>query len=356
MSNSQNNGGFVSIKKQILNIGSVVLLTVIVFAIILLNNKEFSFKEFFSYLTSLNVYYVIGAFVCMLLFIFFEGLSLKLILKKLGYKSKFHEAMIYSASDIYYSAITPSATGGQPASVYYMNKSGIPVSAGTAAVTFNIFMYTASIMLIALFAFIVRPSYFFHFDLIYQILIIAGIIIQGFILTFFFLLMKKPAILKALGNGLFKFLHKIRLIKNLEKKLEAVEQTIISYESSIEIIKNNKPLAAKALILNLLQRVSQMAIAVFIYFAAGLKGISIIEIFVLQSLCLLGSNSVPIPGAAGVSEGLYISAFKPFFAKTMLLNCMMATRGIAYYISFIFSGVLTFIFHIHISLKKQKGD
>ena len=73
MSNSQNNGGFVSIKKQILNIGSVVLLTVIVFAIILLNNKEFSFKEFFSYLTSLNVYYVIGAFVCMLLFIFFEG-------------------------------------------------------------------------------------------------------------------------------------------------------------------------------------------------------------------------------------------------------------------------------------------
>ena len=48
------------------------------------------------------------------------------------------------------------------------------------------------------------------------------------------------------------------------------------------------------------------------------KGISIIEIFVLQSLCLLGSNSVPIPGAAGVSEGLYISAFKPFFAKTML--------------------------------------
>ena len=140
MSKTKDKNGFTSIKKQVLNIGSVVLLTVIVFAIILLNNKDFSFKNFFDYIKSLNIFYVIGALSCMILFILFEGLSLNLILKKLGYKSKFREAMIYSTSDIYYSAITPSATGGQPASVYYMNKDGIPVSAATAAVTFIIFM------------------------------------------------------------------------------------------------------------------------------------------------------------------------------------------------------------------------
>ena len=222
MSKTKDKNGFTSIKKQVLNIGSVVLLTVIVFAIILLNNKDFSFKNFFDYIKSLNIFYVIGALSCMILFILFEGLSLKLILKKLGYKSKFREAMIYSTSDIYYSAITPSATGGQPASVYYMNKDGIPVSAATAAVTFNIFMYTASIMLIALFAFVVKPSYFLHFDLIYKILIIAGLIVQGAILTFFFLLMKKPAILKALANAVFKLLHKIRVVKDIDKKLKAV--------------------------------------------------------------------------------------------------------------------------------------
>lgn len=356
MSKSNDKGGFTSFKKQILNIGGVILLTIIVFSIILLNNKDFSFSEFFSYIKSLNIFYVLGAIVCMLLFILFEGLSLKIILKKLGYKSKFREAMIYSTSDIYYSAITPSATGGQPASVYYMNKDGIPVSAATAAVTFNIFMYTASIMLIAVFAFLVKPSYFLHFDLIYKILIIAGLIVQGAILTFFFLLMKKPAILKALANAVFKLLHKIRIVKDIDKKLKSVDNTIASYKTSIDIINGNLPLAIWALVLNFLQRVSQMAIAVFIYFAAGLKGISVVEIFVLQSFCLLGSNSVPIPGAAGVSEGLYLSAFKPFFEKTMLLNCMMATRGIAYYISFIFSGILTFIHHIYITLRRNKGE
>lgn len=350
-----NKSGFTGIKKQVINIALVVALTAIVFSIILLNNKEFSFNEFFGYIKELNIFYVTGALICMVLFMVFEGLSLRLILKKLGYKSKYRQAMIYSASDIYYSAITPSATGGQPASVYYMNKDGIPVSVATASVTFNIFMYTASIMLIGLFACIANPLLFLKFDLIYKILIIAGILIQAAILTLFFLLMKKPAILKAIAKWAFTFLHKIRIVKNIDQKLAAVDKAMASYKDCIDLIGSNRSLAVKAFILNALQRISQMAIAVFIYFAAGLTDISIIDIFVLQSFCLIGSNSVPIPGAAGVSEGLYLSAFGSFFAqKTMLLNSMMATRGISYYISFIFCGILTFIHHIAITLLNKK--
>ncbi len=353
MSNKLNKSEFNNIKKQVINIGVVIALTVIVFSVILLNNKDFSFSVFFEYIKNLNIYYLLGAFVCMLFFILFEGLSLKIILKNLGYRSRFREAMIYSTSDIYYSAITPSASGGQPASVYYMNKDGIPVSVATASVTFNIFMYTASIIVIALFAIVVSPAYFFEFGLIYKILIVAGVVVQLGIMILFFMLMKKPSILKRLATGTLKLLCKIKLVKNIEAKIQKVDQTISSYKQSIDIIKGNVPLAFKAFLLNLIQRVSQMAIAVFVYLAAGLDTIGVVDIFVLQSFCLIGSNSVPIPGAAGVSEGLYLSAFSSFFAsKTMLLNCMMATRGIAYYISFIFSGILTFIHHIYITLKK----
>ena len=353
MSKKTNKSEFGNIKKQIINIGIVVLLTVVVFCVILLNNKEFSFSVFFGFIKNLNIYYLLGAFVCMLFFILFEGLSLKIILKNLGYRSRFREAMIYSASDIYYSAITPSASGGQPASVYYMNKDGIPVSVATASVTFNIFMYTASIIVIGLFAIIVNPSYFFEFGLIYKILIVAGVIVQMGIMIFFLMLMKKPSLLQSLAKGCLKLLYKIKLIKNIQAKMQKVDETISSYKQSIDIIKGNVPLAIKAFLLNLIQRVSQMAIGVFVYLAAGLDTISVLDIFVLQSFCLIGSNSVPIPGAAGVSEGLYLSAFGSFFASNaMLLNCMMATRGIAYYISFIFSGILTFIHHIYITLKK----
>ena len=115
MSKSENSS--ISLKKQLLNIGVVVLLTAVIFAIIFGRNKNFSFSVFFNFLGGLNYYYLTGAFLCMLLFIVFEGVSLKIILENMGFKTKKRHAMLYSASDIYYSAITPSATGGQPASV-----------------------------------------------------------------------------------------------------------------------------------------------------------------------------------------------------------------------------------------------
>ncbi len=354
MSKSENSS--VSIKKQLINIGIVVLLTVVIFAIIFGKNKNFSFNSFFEFVGELNIFYLICAFVCMLLFIVFEGFSLRIILKHMGFKTKKRYALLYSASDIYYSAITPSATGGQPASVYYMRKSGVYGSAATAAVTFNIFMYITSIVVIALFAFLANPASFLQFDLIYQILIVAGVLIQGSIMLFCFLLMKKPNILKAMAKAIFKFLNKIKIVKNIEKRLESLDKTMNEYKNKIDMILSNRSLALKSFLLNLLQRISQMAVAVFIYLAAGLTDISVFQIFVLQSYCLLGANAVPIPGAAGVSEGLYLSAFGSFFAsKHMLLNCMMATRGIAYYICFIIAGGYTFICHIIMTLKSKKG-
>ena len=352
---SKKNNSGLGIKKQVINIAIVVAITALVFTIILGNNKDFSFVEFFDFIKDLNPFYLLGAFLCMLGFIVFEGFSLDIILKNLGYKPKMRQSMIYSASDIYYSAITPSATGGQPASVYYMSKDGIPVSVATATVTFNIFMYTASIMVIAVFALVFNASYFLNFDFIYQVLIVAGIIIQCAILLFFYLLMKKPNILKKLIKWVFTFLHKIKIVKDIDVKLEALEYSMQSYKNCIDMVKGNRKLAIQAFLLNVVQRFSQLAISVFIYYAAGLSGISVIDIFVLQSFCLIGANSIPIPGAAGVSEGLYLSAFAGFFnQKAMLLNCMMATRGISYYICFIFSGIFTFIHHIAITLADKK--
>ncbi len=60
----------------------------------------------------------------------------------------FWPSIIYSTSDIYFSAITPSAAGGQPASAFYMVRDGMPVSVATSALLLNIVCYTASLDII----------------------------------------------------------------------------------------------------------------------------------------------------------------------------------------------------------------
>ena len=52
----------------------------------------------------------------------FEGEALREIVFHMGYPTKHKDAFVYSAADIYFSAITPSASGGQPASAFFMIK------------------------------------------------------------------------------------------------------------------------------------------------------------------------------------------------------------------------------------------
>lgn len=51
-----------------------------------------------------------AAALCTLLYILLEGLALLTICRALGYRRSVGQGVLYSAADIYFSAITPSAT------------------------------------------------------------------------------------------------------------------------------------------------------------------------------------------------------------------------------------------------------
>lgn len=57
---------------------------------------------------------ILLASVSMLGFIYFEGEALRVLVRHMGYPAKRSHGFVYSAADVYFSAITPSASGGQP--------------------------------------------------------------------------------------------------------------------------------------------------------------------------------------------------------------------------------------------------
>ena len=124
----------------------------------------FSIEEFSEFISSLNPFWVVMAFVAMLCFILFEGLAIITIVRSLGYKKHIGHGYIYASGDIYFSAITPSATGGQPASAFFMMKDGIPGATVTVALVINLIMYTFGIIILGALAFILNPSIFLGFS------------------------------------------------------------------------------------------------------------------------------------------------------------------------------------------------
>ena len=75
-------------------------------------------------------------------FIYFEGEAIRVIVAHMGYPAKRSHGFLYSAADVYFSAITPSASGGQPASAFFMMRDGMPGAAVMTALLVNLIMYT----------------------------------------------------------------------------------------------------------------------------------------------------------------------------------------------------------------------
>ena len=93
------------------------------------------------------------------------------------YKEKVKRGIVYSAVDIYFSAITPSATGGQPASAMCMMQDGIPGAVTTIVLLLNLTLYTIAIIVIGAVCFIFNFDMFRHFSIWSKYMILIGCVV-----------------------------------------------------------------------------------------------------------------------------------------------------------------------------------
>ena len=321
-------------------------------------NKDFSFAEFVKFLSGAKPHWIVAAVLGMLGFIVFEGLALLCICKAFGYKRSVRQGYIYSAGDIYFSAITPSASGGQPASALFMVKDGIPGSFVTVALLINLVMYTFAILAPAAICFIVQPLVFLEFALVSKILIIAGIVTLSLLATVFILLLKKHTLLHGVCDKFLLLLAKLKLVRKLEKKRKKLSDWIESYRECAAAIGGKTAMLVKAYIFNLLQRTSLVMVTVFSFLAGGGAISDAPSVFVRQIMVVLGSNCVPIPGAMGVADYLMLDAFSQIMEDpTAVVNLELLSRTISFYFCVLICGVSLIVRIVSDAVKaKRKKD
>ncbi|MBQ6907905.1 MAG: flippase-like domain-containing protein, partial [Clostridia bacterium] len=291
------------------------------------------------------------SFLCMFGFIYFEGAAILSICKELGYKKNRRQGIVYSAADIYFSAITPSATGGQPASAYFMIKDGIPALAVTAALHFNLLLYTLSIIIIGIVEFILFYNVFLNFGPLSKFLIVFGFIIQIILMTVFVVLFKKTVVIKKIGFKVISILSKLHLIKNKEQKYNKLGEITDSYSQYSEIVKKHPKIIFKALAFNLLQRISVIAVPLFVYLATGGRIIDAKNIFAIQSFAVIGSNTIPIPGAMGVMDYIMLDGYSKVISYGNTVNFELVSRALSFYICMFLCGIITLLKYL--SMKKR---
>ena len=341
-------------KKTIIYMLVFVILAALTVYVMVTQSKSFSLHSFREIISGMNPFWIIMAFLGMLGFIFFEGWAIVIILKVFGYERKIRRGWFYSAPDVYFSAITPSATGGQPASLYFMHQDKIPAAVSTIALILNLTFYTASILLLGLVCFIIDPTILGHFDPLSNTLITLGFIVQFVLMLTFILLVYKAEIVKKMAHGLLKLGVKLHLVKRMDKKLKKLDEMEIQYKECARLILKNKKALFGAFMCNFAQRVSQVLVSVFVFIGVTHGFRHSLDAFAVQGYVALGSNSVPIPGAIGAADYLYIDGFSDLLKDPVSVE--LVSRGISFYVCVIACGIFTLSVYATRNLVKKKKN
>ena len=311
-----------SVKKVIWSFVSLALAVLTVKAV-LDQNKRITLGQLLDSVGDFNKFWFVISALCALMYVWFEAIAIRTILKDAGYPRKRGQALIYSTADVYFSAITPSATGGQPASALFMIKDGVPAGVTTAALVLNLIMYNAALGALGIIALIISPGVIRKGDKVF-----------------------------GLAFRLLDFLKKKGMIKSGERTRNRLIKASGDYSACSEMISGRSGLLVKTFIWNLLQRASQISVPMFLYISAGGDRRKAAMVFSKQCLINIGYNYIPIPGAMGVADFLMLDGFKEVMGSDMAYRIELLSRGITFYLCVTLCGIITLIAHM-IGRKKK---
>lgn len=318
-------------------------------------SQSFSFKELIYDLKTIDHFWMLMAILGMIGFIVFEGLAVSHLVKGLTGLHRYREGIMYGAADVYFSAITPSASGGQPASAWFMISDGIPTAKTTVVLLANLILYTYALLLCGIAAFLMKGSYYFEFPLLARLLILSGAIVLLALGILFEMLLRHEIIIERVGYWCIHLALRFHLIHSEEHWKARLLHSVRQYKDCAGMIRGKSRLLWETFGLNLAQRLSHSLVTVALYMAVGGRVSHIPDIWSIQILTNVGSNTIPIPGAMGVADYLLICGLDLIHDIDNPANLELMCRGISFYICVLVSIIIIGIGYFRRTSKKKKA-
>jgi uncharacterized protein (TIRG00374 family) len=231
-----------------------------------------------------------------------------------------------------YSAVTPFQSGGQPMQIYVMSKQGIDPGISTSALVQKFFVYQSALTLYSAFAIVFRFR-FFNGTLngVMWGLALAGFAVQFFVIVMILLLSFNQAVTQRIILFFCKLFHKLHFVKDYEATSASWLKQVVFFHDSNRVLYKNKKLLAKTYLITIFQLTALFVVSYCIYRAFNIGTASAIDMICAQAFVTMVSSLVPLPGAAGASEGSFYVFFSIFFTGGTIKSAILLWRIVTYY-------------------------
>ena len=329
------------LKRNLISTGIFLLLLFLAYYFVF---RNYSLNEFFETLKGCRPGFFLDAILCVCGFVFFEALFFKVIFKKLGYKISWYKSLGYVFTEIYFSAITPSSTGGQPIQMIEMSKDKIPYRVSSIVVFINTLFYKMALLLIVIIGFLVFFDEVMNFSNVFKITAILGFILTLALVLFFIFLIFSKKVMK----GVLKLIIKVSGLRKSVNKEELTERYRVALDEYSEVakyIKGNKKTLLITFIIIFMQRLSLLLVSFFVYKSFNVEGISLFYAITIQALLTIAADFIPLPGGVIISEGLFIEVNKILNISSIASGVTIVFRAISFYALVLVSLLYFLVFH-----------
>ncbi|MCR1889385.1 lysylphosphatidylglycerol synthase transmembrane domain-containing protein [Longibaculum muris] len=279
--------------------------------------------------------------IVMFSYYLFDALSLWYF--GLAYKKdySFKQSFINAISGTFFNGITPFASGGQFAQVYIFNKQGIPPTNSASILLMCFICYQSVLVLYTGIVLLFKYQYFVENQPAVFSLAILGFLINFVVILGLFGGAKSKKLQNFLTHNVLRFLSKIHIVKDYESTCVKIEQYLADFREQLNFLQRNKPVLVKSCLCNFMKLTIIYSMPFFAAKALNLN-VSWNQFFDFLGLCsfiYLINAFLPIPGASGGSEGVYVLLFS-FLGTVGTSSSLFLWRFMSYYMGLIIGGLV----------------
>ena len=308
--------------------------------------------EIVKILGQVNVLWLIPGVICVVVFIWGESIIIYYMMRTLKIRLKKWTCFLFSSVGFFFSCITPSASGGQPAQIYYMKKEKIPIPVSTLVLMIVTITYKLVLVVVGLWLVLFGQGFIHKYLWSIRHVFYLGTALNVFCVTAMLVLVFHPRLAREILVKGMALLEKLHFLHHKEARIEKLNASMDQYRDTAVFLKEHKQVIVNVFAITMFQRFALFTATWFVYKAFGLGGAKAVAVITLQAVIAVSVDMLPLPGGMGISEKLFAMIFIPVFGK-LLLPGMILSRGIGYYTELGLSALLTIVANFTIGRKRE---
>lgn len=323
-------------KKKRLNLTLIFNILIVVVSISLITYFCVSDDGLIDLLNSnvkLNIFWIIMAVAFQLGNMFLDSLLTYIYVKREVKSFSLLDGIKSSCVGSFFSAITPSSTGGQPMQVLFLSKKNIDPGYSTSCFMQKFLVYQITSTVFSITALILRFDFFVNVikTPILWLFVILGFFSQVIVTSGFIVVSFNKQLSAWVIKLADKLMKKIKFIKNPEKYTNMLNEQVETFHKGNKELFKNPKLMIKSYIIVFVQVLMIMLIPYCIYRGFYINQESPINMICSQAFVALASAMIPLPGATGAAELSFSVFYNMFFGQANLKSALLIWRVITYY-------------------------